>query len=151
MEIVGRFQRGTFEPTTRPITIINGKFYEPTKSNPPTHMMYSVIWATDVFILDPFFAETGTTLLEHRFRTFTHATQKAILKNMTYEIKRQRFTKKYGNGIFQDTEHQAILVSASFLNNQINEYIATSGLVLPQDNWKATQTYQFSIKAKINN
>src|SRR5579862_363904 len=125
MEIVGKFPRGNFEPSTRPVAIINGKFYEPTKTNPPTHMMYSVIWANDVFILDPFFAETDTTLLQTRFRKFSIGVQNSMLHYMTQEMKRQRATRRYGSGIFEDTEHMVILVTASFLNNKINEYITT--------------------------
>jgi hypothetical protein len=131
MEITGKFKLtsrsprvGPIDPLTKPITIISGKFYEATKTNPPTHMMYSVSWATDVFILDPFFLETGTTLLQNRLQNYTKGVQNAILRSMTQEIQMQRFTGCYKNGIIKCQEHFAILVTASFLNNKINEYIS---------------------------
>jgi hypothetical protein len=109
--------------TTKAVTIIRGEFYEPTKCNPPTHMVYSVSWADDVFIIDPYFVETKTSLMYHRLSMLDLENKTKFMRYMTSEIQNQYITNNFNSGILRCNKHNLVMVTAEFINAKINEFI----------------------------
>src|SRR5579862_5915626 len=116
------WNQDNYTDNIKPVVVIEGHFFKPNYIHPPTHYLYKVPWAKNMFILDPLFIESKTTLCQHRFSHFTPEVTAEILKRIEKGMQSQYEMEIYHSGIIYNLNQDVAIVTSTYINAKIHEY-----------------------------